>query len=165
MINSVISPILLTLMPSIMWSRGVLCLIGLAGYASLVSALPIEIKTLLAVILFFCFIKIYNKPFLSCKQLKYSVATGWSVAADEEFELIHVLPSSVLTKYAVFLQIRYLVTTNRRRAGVKTLVIPKDALSEEDFRCLIVKLKCTIIKQEQAAVSIDRIKSIKTSKK
>ncbi len=124
--------------------------------------LEIIIKILVVFLLLFYFVKIYNQS-VSCNiRIKYNTF-GWTLTQTDETEYICILPSSVLTKHIIFLHIRYLSSGKPKQERFKSLLITKQhVLNEGDFRRLIVKLKCSLIKQEQASVSVVKIKSTKS---
>jgi hypothetical protein len=66
--------------------------------------------------------------------------TGWRLAIGNEFVDIEILPSTVISIVAIFLHVK--IENNPKQ----TLVIFSDALAEDDYRCLIVRLKTTAFK-------------------
>ncbi|KJV05262.1 protein YgfX [Methylocucumis oryzae] len=145
--------------PALLVKHGQLVMLSCATSGIVLCDLEITTKILSAVLLLFYFVKIYNQS-VSCKiRIKYNTS-GWTLTQTDETEYIHILPSSVLTKHIIVLHIRYLSGTKSKQKRFKSLLITKqDAVNEEDFRRLTVKLKCSLIKQEQTTVSIVKIKS------
>ncbi len=79
--------------------------------------------------------------------IKYAEALGWELSTGDGFVSIEILKSTVITTFALFLHFKYKSQPpSIRMADKKTLLILSDALAEEDYRCLIVKLKTTAIK-------------------
>ena len=79
--------------------------------------------------------------------IKYTEALGWEVAEGGEFASIGILKSTVITTFALFLHFKYgSQAQSWKSKHKKSFLILNDALAEEDYRCLIVKLKTTAIK-------------------
>ncbi len=62
---------------------------------------------------------------------------GWQMVAARELVDIVILPSTVISSFAVFLHFK-------QDERFKTLLIMNDALSMEDYRLLIVRLKTSL---------------------
>lgn len=80
-------------------------------------------------------------------------------------EPVRILPSTVVTKYALFLHIENQQKPSLNKPALtnitkKALLIPADSLADDEYRSLIAKLVSTAIKQEQVFVSVDKIKPI-----
>lgn len=107
-------------------------LLGLG--ASIANSLPIAVKLafLIGICLHFWLILKYwgNQQ---CT-IKHTEAVGWEVSEGNNFEPIEILESTVITIFAIFLHFKKDV----RR---KSLLIVNDALTEDDYRRLIVRLK------------------------
>lgn len=65
--------------------------------------------------------------------ISYSAAKGWQLSDNGKITNVQILPSTVLTTLVIFLHI----------VNNPALLIPYDALSQEDYRRLIVQLKIT----------------------
>jgi toxin CptA len=110
---------------------------GLALLASVLNSLPILLKFGLLII-------VVGHFYFQLKTLKTTHhriehnETGWRLALDDSFEELEILPSTVISIFAIFLHFR---ADNKPK---QTLVIVSDALAEEDYRCLIVRLKTTL---------------------
>lgn len=104
---------------------------GLALIACLISALPWPGKLLLSlalpVHLFFAARNVDRQHVT----IRYQEGSGWNI----DDEQVTILPSTVLTPFAIWLHFK------PQSARKKALLIVKDAMSESEFRRLIVKLK------------------------
>ncbi len=79
--------------------------------------------------------------------IKYTEALGWELLEKGSFASIDILKSTVITTQALFLHFKYGAQGRSWRSRYKnTLLVLNDALADEDFRYLIVKLKTTAIK-------------------
>ena len=63
---------------------------------------------------------------------------GWTLAEDDKLEAIRILPSTVISIFAIFLHVK------NDDKPKQALVITSDSLSDDDYRCLIVRLKTTL---------------------
>lgn len=77
----------------------------------------------------------YVKPFKEMQLLHTDV--GWQIVEARQLVNIVILPSTVISSFAVFLHFKQ---DNR----FKTLLIMNDALPFEDYRRLIVRLKTSL---------------------
>ena len=109
---------------------------GLALIASMLNSLPLFIKLLVfsavAVHGYFAFKRSQTQPCLSIEHSE----TGWRVLEME----VEILPTTVISTLAIFLHFK----TNENTK--QNLVIFNDALSSEDYRNLLVRLKITATK-------------------
>jgi membrane-bound toxin of toxin-antitoxin system len=71
--------------------------------------------------------------------IKFTEAAGWEISEGQDFEPVRILNSTVITLYAIFLHV------TRQDQGKKTIIVLSDALLEDDYRRLIVKLRTTVI--------------------
>jgi len=79
--------------------------------------------------------------------IKHTEALGWEISEGHDFVPIDILKSTVMTTFALFLQFKLVSQTHSWKSGrKKTLLVLNDALADEDYRRLIVKLKTTAIK-------------------
>ena len=69
--------------------------------------------------------------------IKYTEASGWEILEGNDFEPVRIINSTVITVYVIFLHVI------RQNAGKKTILSLNDAVSEDDYRFLIVKLRTT----------------------
>jgi len=73
--------------------------------------------------------------------IKHTEALGWEASSNSnDFESIQILDSTVITIFAIFLHIK------SQNAGKQAILILNDALNEDDYRRLIVKLKTSLTK-------------------
>jgi hypothetical protein len=77
-----------------------------------------------------------NFPQLKIEQrkIRYSEKLGWEISEGGDFEAVEILKSTVVTTAFIFLQMH----------NKPTILIANDALREDDYRQLIVKLKMTV---------------------
>ena len=119
----------------------------LAFGASMANALAFAIKiSLFTVICLHCWLtvrRLNNEHNI----IKYTEALGWEVSKGRDFVSVTILKSTVITTKALFLHFKQNSQTQSwQPVYKKTLLVLSDALAEEDYRCLIVKLKTTAIK-------------------
>jgi hypothetical protein len=102
--------------------------------ASVVNALPLVVKLAIAILIGLYF-KI-NFPQLKIEQrkIRYTEKLGWEISDGGDFEAVEILKSTVVTTAFIFLQMQQ----------KSTILIANDALREDDYRQLIVKLKMTV---------------------
>lgn len=126
--------LLVELKPSRRLKRLLVVMHVLAFASSIANALPIAVKLALltGICLHFRFIikRFENEQ---CK-IKHTEAMGWEISGTNDFEPIRIQNSTVITVFAIFLHF----TKNAKKQSV---LIPNDALSEDDYRRLIVRLK------------------------
>ncbi len=111
---------------------------GLAGGASWVNALPVIVKLLILLavsislsgyLLHFCY---QFQPYI----LSYTADLGWQLCKkNNQLETVQVLPSTVITTELIVLHLQCQQQKTRR------VVIFNDALSDKDYRALVVMLK------------------------
>ena len=79
--------------------------------------------------------------------IKYSEALGWQITVANDSVFIDIMPSTVITAYAVFLHFKTCTHTSSWRAGhTQSRLVLYDALNADDYRRFIVKLKTSSIK-------------------
>lgn len=128
-------PLLLELKPSKRLKRLLVVIHVLAMGSSIANTLPITVKLALltGICLHLCFVinRLKNQQ---CK-IKQSEALGWTILSDgNDFEPIQILNSTVITVFAIFLHFN-------KNTHKQAVLIASDALSEDDYRRLIVRLK------------------------
>ncbi|EIC31079.1 MULTISPECIES: protein YgfX [Methylomicrobium] len=104
---------------------------GLAMIACLISALPWPGKLLLSLVLPVHFYFAAREAGSRQVAIGYLEGSGWAI----DDEPVAILPSSVLTPFAIWLH--YEPRSTRKKA----LLIVKDAMPDAEFRRLTVKLK------------------------
>jgi Membrane-bound toxin component of toxin-antitoxin system len=133
-------PLLLKLKPSERLQRMLILAHGLALAACAISYLPLVFKLALAAVIgLHLYFEVKHLTSGQYK-IKYSEASAWEVADENDFESVQILPSTVVTTFAVFLHIK------RENADKQTILVLSDALSKDAYRQLIVKLKTTATK-------------------
>lgn len=106
----------------------------LALGSSIANALPVVVKLILTVgismHLWFTIKRLPSKQY----NIKHTEAFGWEISDGSDFESIQILNSTVTTVFAIFLHFN-------KNTPKQSLLIINDALSENDYRRLIVRLK------------------------
>jgi toxin CptA len=119
----------------------------LALGASMANALAFAIKiSLCALVCIHCWLTVRR---LNAEHytIKHTEALGWEVSEGCDFAPVEILKSTVITTQALFLHFKHgFQAQSWKPAHKKTLLVLSDALAEEDYRRLIVKLKTTAIK-------------------
>lgn len=130
------SPLLVELKSSQRLKQLLVVMHALALGSSMANALPITIKWVLltgvCMHLWFMIKRLKNVQY----RIKHNEAVGWELSSGDDFELIQILNSTVITTFAIFLHF----TKNTHK---QSLLILNDALTEDDYRRLIVRLKTT----------------------
>jgi toxin CptA len=126
--------LLVELKPSMRLKQLLIIMHLLALASSIANALPIIVKlTLLTGIglhLRFIIKRLKNEPY----KIKHTEASGWEISSGNGFESIQILNSTVITLFAIFLHFN-------KNAHKQSVLIVNDALNEDDYRRLIVRLK------------------------
>ena len=106
----------------------------LALGSSIANTLPIAIKLALLIGIIM-HLGLTNKRLKSEQhKIKHTEALGWEISDGNDFEPIQILNSTVITTFAIFLHFN-------KNAHKQAVLIVNDALSEDDYRRLIVRLK------------------------
>ncbi len=141
------SNLLLTIKPSKRLKKMVFFVYTLALGASVANDLAFAIKTsLFALIGMYCWltVRLINAEHYT---IKHTEAFGWEVSKGGDFASVEILKSTVITTFVLFLHFKHgSQAQSWKSSHKKTLLVLADALAEEDYRCLIVKLKTTAIK-------------------
>ena len=136
--HKIIVPFLAKLKPSKLLQQ-INSAIHLAAWlACFANALPLSIQLCIAFLIGLDFWFNFKRLKSGQNLISYSDTKGWQLADNGGFENIQSLSSTVITAFLIFLHI----------ANKPSIHIAHDALSAEDFRRLIVKLKMTTNKQE-----------------
>jgi toxin CptA len=126
-------PLLLTLKPSRRLKQLLVIMHALALGSSLAAALTIAVKLALwaglLVHLGFMLRHIKSQQHI----LKHTEEFGWELSDGADFESIQILDSTVISTFAIFLHFK----TSKKQS----LLIISDALTDDDYRQLIVRLK------------------------
>jgi hypothetical protein len=128
------APFVVELKPSKKLQRLIIVIHLIALGASVVNSLPIAVKLAIGAVVGLNF-KI-NCPRLKIEQrkIRYTEKLGWEISNGGDFEAVAILKSTVVTTVFIFLQMH----------NKPTILIANDALREDDYRQLIVKLKMTV---------------------
>ncbi|MGZ5008176.1 MAG: protein YgfX [Methylobacter sp.] len=128
------APLLVALKPSKKLKRLLVIIHLLALGSSLAAALPIAVK--LALLSGICLHLAFTVKHCQSAQcdIKHTEISGWEIAEGNDFASIQILDSTVISVFAIFLHFK-------RGAERQTVLIMPDALSEDDYRRLIVRLK------------------------
>ncbi len=131
--HKIIVPFLAELKPSKLLQRLNIVLHIAAWFACFANALPLLVRLGIACLIGLDFWFNFKRLKSGQHLISYSETKGWQLADNGDFENIQILSSTVVTTFLIFLHI----------ANKPSILIAHDALSEEDFRRLIVKLKMT----------------------
>ena len=141
------SGLLLTIKPSRRLNKTVVFIHTLALGAGMANALAFAVKIGLVILICgHCWLTVRR---LNAEHyiLKHTDASGWQLSEGNDFTSIEVLKSTVMTTRALFLHFKYATQIQSWAVShKKTRLILNDALTDEDYRRLIVKLKTTAIK-------------------
>jgi len=106
----------------------------LALASSIANALPVIVKLALVIgiglHLYFVLTRLKNDQYA----IKHSETSGWEIFDGNDFRPIQILNSTVITLFAIFLHFN-------KNAHKQSVLIVNDALNEDDYRRLIVRLK------------------------
>jgi hypothetical protein len=127
----------LAIVPSQRLKYGLVVVHILAVIACLINALPLVVKTGLALAVAGYYLFISKRLAHECWTIRHSDFFGWQILVNGQFEAIKILDSTVLTPFAIFLHFRY----NSAKKGY--LALFNDALTNDDFRQCVVRLKTT----------------------
>lgn len=122
------------LKPSQKLRRLLIVIHGLALGAGFANALPLAVKLAIGVAIGLNFKFGFPKLINEHRKIKYTEKLGWEVADGSDFEAATILKSTVVTTFFIFLHIQ----------NKPTILITSDALDNDDYRQLIVKLKMTV---------------------
>lgn len=138
--------LVLSIKPSMNLRKLMVFIHGLAFVASMINTMVFSIKISLYVLVsIHCWITLKRLSRLS-HVIKYTEALGWQLSEGQDFVPIDILNSTVITTKVLFLHFNCRSQGNfTKPASKKTLLVLNDALAEEDYRYLIVKLKMTVI--------------------
>jgi toxin CptA len=102
--------------------------------ASFANALPLILKLGTAALIGLNFKLTIPRLNNGQRKIRHTEKHGWEISDDGDFEAIAVAKSTVATSFFIFLHMQ----------DKPALLIARDALSEDDYRQLIVKLKMTV---------------------
>lgn len=126
--------LLAELKPSKRLKRLLVMMHALALGSSIANTLPLTAKLTLSaglcMHLWFIIKRLKNQQFI----IKHTEALGWEISGGNDFKPVQILDSTVVTLYAIFLHFN-------KNAHKQSVLIVNDALSEDDYRRLITRLK------------------------
>ncbi|MGZ4956916.1 MAG: protein YgfX [Methylobacter sp.] len=126
--------LLLELKPSKKLKRLLVVIHLLALGSCIANALPVAVKLALLTGIWLHFeFTVKRLKFEQCK-IKHTETSGWEVSDGNGFEQVRILDSTVITIFAIFLHFN-------NNADKQSVLIVNDALSEDDYRRFIVRLK------------------------
>ncbi|MCF7987969.1 MAG: hypothetical protein K9L60_10415 [Methylovulum sp.] len=159
MLNTIEPPLCFNFVPSVWLNRLVLVIFALALFACLANSLPLLVKVSLAVLTVGYFVSLRQRLKKRQFTFRYTDTKSWAFSETEEFVSIEILPSSVVTNYAVFLHFK---TLGEAASTQSAVLLVADSLTDEAYRTFIVKLLTTAVKHRQALQSIAKINPIIT---
>lgn len=128
------APLLVELRPSRRLKQVLAVMHLLALASSIANALPIIVKLALVIGIGLHFYLALTRLKSEQYAIKHSEASGWEIASGNDFKPIQILNSTVITLFAIFLHFD-------KNAHKQSVLIVNDALSKDDYRRLIVRLK------------------------
>jgi toxin CptA len=127
-------PLLLELKPSKQLKQLLVVMHVLALGSIVANALPVAVKLALLTGICLHFWLVFERFKSERHIIKQSEAACWEISDENDFESVQILNSTVITVFAIFLHFN-------SNAGKQSVLIVNDALSEIDYRRLIVRLK------------------------
>jgi len=128
------APLLVELRPSRRLKQVLAVMHLLALASSIANALPIIVKLALVIGIGLHFYLALTRLKSEQYAIKHSEASGWEIASGNGFKPVQILNSTVITLFAIFLHFD-------KNAHKQSVLIVNDALSEDDYRRLVVRLK------------------------
>lgn len=133
------APLLLEPKPSSRLKQAIIAAHLIAATASISNALPMIIK---AILLAACAAHLYlslNRPKTTSAKIKHSDKADWEISTnDNVFDSVQIQPTTVISTFMVIL---HFVLQNGDK---RTLIIANDALTKDDYRRFVVRLKTSI---------------------
>jgi hypothetical protein len=128
------APLLVELRPSRRLKRLLAVMHLLALASSIANALPVIVKLVLVIGIGLHFYLALTRLKSEQYAIRHSETSGWEIASGNNFKPVQILNSTVITLFAIFLHFD-------KNAHKQSVLIVNDALSEDDYRRLIVRLK------------------------
>jgi hypothetical protein len=125
---------LIELKPSKIVHRLLIAIHLIALGASFANALPLILKLVTAAFIGLNYKLTVRRLNNGQRKIRHTDKQGWGISDGGDFEAIAVAKSTVVTSFFIFLHMQ----------DKPALLIACDALSEDDYRQLIVKLKMTL---------------------
>lgn len=127
-------PLLVELKPSKRLKRLLVIMHVLALSSSIATTLPAAVKLALLTGISMNFLFIIKHLKSKQHKIKHTDALGWEISDGNDFIPIQILNSTVISVFAIFLHFT-------KNAHKHSILIINDALTEDDYRGLIVRLK------------------------
>jgi hypothetical protein len=115
----------------------------------LANGLAIELKLLLIATVGIHFSLIYPRFQQQIVTIKHQESSGWAI----DDVAVRVLASTTLCQFVVFLNF---INQSKPRSRPQSVLVFCDALNEDDFRQLVVRLKISFI-QQQVIITTEKI--------
>jgi hypothetical protein len=131
------TPFIAELKPSIKLQRLVIASHLIALAAGIANALPFTLKLCIATLIGLHFKMRFPSLKTERRNIRYTEKLGWEISEQGDFEAAVILKSTVISTFFIFLHIQ----------NKPSILIANDALNEDDYRQLIVKLKMTAHEQ------------------
>jgi xanthine/uracil/vitamin C permease (AzgA family) len=128
------APFVAELKPSKKLQRLTIVIHVIALGASLVNALPLAVKLAIAAVIGLNFKANFPQLKNEQRKIRHTEKLGWEISEGSEFEAVILLPSTIVTTFLIFLHIE----------NKPAILVANDALSTDDYRQLLVKLKMTV---------------------
>ncbi|MEQ1529015.1 MAG: protein YgfX [Methylococcales bacterium] len=127
----------ITLKPSRRLKQLLIFIHVLALIASIANGLPIWAKLFVFLAVAGHYVWLTKRSGQPQYRIQHSHESGWQIFNTEQAHTVQILASTVITTFLIFLH----YTANGKP---KTLLVANDALSTDDYRQLIVRLKTTV---------------------
>jgi fucose permease len=128
------APFVAELKPSKNLQRLIIVIHVIALSAGIVNSLPMVVKLTLAALIGLNFKINFPQSKIEQRKIRYTENLGWEISDGGDFVAVAILKSTVVTTVFIFLQMH----------NKPTILIANDALREDDYRQLIVKLRMTV---------------------
>jgi toxin CptA len=129
--------LMLDLKPSKWLKRTLALLHVIALIASIVNSLIISVKLGLCIGVCAHYWRVISSQTKPHYQIRHSDRSGWQVSSKNGIDSVEILKSSIITIFFIILHIKSQYTDKL------TILVVFDALSDDDYRRLIVQLKTT----------------------
>jgi hypothetical protein len=126
-------PFVAELRPSKNLQRLVLAIHLITFIAAVSNALPLAAKLTIVVLIGLNFKVSFPGLKREQRKIRHTEKRGWEISVGGDFETATILQSTVVTTFLIFLHIQ----------NKPAILIANDALSRDDYRRLLVKLKMT----------------------
>ncbi len=127
------TPFVAELKPSLKLQRLLIVIHVIALGACFANALPLQLKLITALLIGVNFKLTFPPLKIERRKISYTDKQGWQICDGGEFLSVDILKSTVITTFFIFLHLR----------DKPTILIANDALNEDAYRELIVRLKIT----------------------